>query len=701
MPDHSEVPDRALDEARRLRERLQAIEAREREFDQLRREATLFRELVDQSLGFMCVHDLDGTLRLVNRAAAEALGFRPDEGVGRSLREFLVPEARSQFDAYLERIRASPVDPGLMRVLARDGREQIWLYRNVRQETPGHPPRVLGHAHDVTDRVRAEQALRESERRFRLLADTAPVLIWMCDETGARTFLNRPWLDFTGRSLADSLGEAGWEAVYPADRPRVRRALAEALAARRPLEVEYRLRRVDGEYRWILDRGVPRAAADAGRVGMIGACADVTDARGAREVIERAHDELIRLVAQKTAELEQVNDSLRDEMHRRIRTERHLARTRHLEALGLLAGEVAHAFNNLLTIISGRSQLVLERMDPAPAVRQQVTLIEGTAQRASRLSRQLLAFSRCQLIVPRPADLNTLVADALARLLPLAGNRVEVRLGLDPDLPPVLLGASQIERVLGELIENGRLAMPDGGELAVETARVDLDESFVAVHPGARSGPHARLRIRDTGVGMDEATRARIFEPFFTANPRGVSVGLGLAAVYGIVKQHRGYIDVSSVPGRGTTVDVYVPLAPGVPALARGAELSPAAAIDPGTVLLVDDEDEVRSMACDILEEEGFSVLPAQHPVEALAIGRGHAGPIDVLVTDVVLPEMSGRELADRLRHIRPGLRVVYISGHGADTIARYGMRDPGVVFIPKPLTIDSFVGRVRAVLQG
>src|SRR5215813_1732272 len=290
------------------------------------REGDLFQRLVERSLGLMCIHDLDGTLLFVNPAAAQSLGFRPQDGVGSNLRRFLSASVEGEFDAYLQRIRTNGEDSGFMRLVARDGTERVWMYRNVLHEESGMPPRVLGHAQDVTDRVRAERALRESERRFRLLADTAPVLIWMADPSGRSVFLNRPWLDFTGRSLEEELGEGWIGSIHPEDRDRFREAYREAVAARRTLRLEYRLRRADGEHRWVLGTGVPRMESDGAFTGLIGSCLDITEIRQAREVVEHARDELTIRVAEQTAELRQRNEQLRAEMERRTQIEEELAR---------------------------------------------------------------------------------------------------------------------------------------------------------------------------------------------------------------------------------------------------------------------------------------------------------------------------------------------------------------------------------------
>jgi|HubBroStandDraft_1064217.scaffolds.fasta_scaffold00952_13 two-component system cell cycle sensor histidine kinase/response regulator CckA len=310
--DGTERPASDLADARRRIAELEAIVAERHSAQaELRQEQRLYRELFEDSLGLMCVHDLDGVLLIVNPAAAQSLGFRPQDGVGVNMKSFLAPPVRPLFDAYLDRIRRNRSDAGLMRLVARDGSERIWLYRNVLYEEPAGPPRVLGHAQDITERVRAEEALKESERRFRGMADTAPVFIWISDAEGRCKFVNKGWLDFTGRTLEQELGSGWAEGFHPEDRERCLANFTRAIARRESFQAEYRIRRADGEYRWILDTGTPRFNSAGQFAGHIGSCLDVTEARQDREALRIAHDELAIRVAERTAELLLTNEALR------------------------------------------------------------------------------------------------------------------------------------------------------------------------------------------------------------------------------------------------------------------------------------------------------------------------------------------------------------------------------------------------------
>ncbi len=699
MDTESKSRDQLLEELEVLRRRVAELEARELDRDRLSDRVDLFRRLVEHSLGLMCVHDLDGNLLFVNTAAAQILGFRPEDGVGWNLRTFLPPSVENQFDAYLERIRNNSVDGGLMRLVAKYGTERIWLYRNVLYEEAGKPPRVLGHAQDVTERIHAQQALKESEQRFRLLADTAPVLIWMSDPSGGCAFLNQPWLDFTGGALAEQVGVGWTESIHPGDRDRFVAVYREAVAARTPLQAEFRLRRADGEYRWVLASGVPRIEADGAFAGLIGSCVDITETRQAREVLQAARDELAALVARRTAELEQSNEQLRAEMRHRAQIEEEVARARRIESLGVLAGGIAHEFNNLLTVIVGRSQLMLERFPPAEPARRDVDLIQRMTDRAAALTQQLLAFGGMQVVQPRLVNLNKLVAGL--SLSTVIGERIELTLRLEETLRRASVDPGQLQRVILHLVQNACDAMPDGGQLVLETANVDLDEAFIQTQPDARPGPHVRLTIRDTGAGMDEATRSHVFEPFSTAT-RGVGSELSLAAVYGITKQHGGYIAVESEPDRGTAFLIYLPAAgeAGSPAVGMPSR-GPRGLGGTETVLLVEDEEDVRLLLRDILQLHGYRVIEVNDPEEALSLVERRPEPIHLVLTDVVMGRMSGPGLADRLSAVRPGVKVLWMSGYTAEALRGQGELDAGVALLKKPFTVMSLLGKVREVLGG
>ena len=379
--------------------------------------------------------------------------------------------------------------------------------------------------------------------------------------------------------------------------------------------------------------------------------------------------------------------------------EEQLEQSRKMEAVGRLAGGVAHDFNNLLTAILGYSNLVLDDLEPGHPARADVEQMRRAGESAASLTQQLLAFSRKQILQPQVLDLNQVVTRADSLLQRLIGEHIELVTALDPSVERVSADPGQLEQVILNLALNARDAMPEGGKLTIETGNVELDDAFVQQHGGSSAGRHVMLAVSDTGVGMDAETQTRIFEPFFTTKRRGEGTGLGLATVYGIVTQSGGSIWVYSETGRGTTFKVYFPRASqadvrSLPALRtdglEGTE----------TILLAEDQPEVSAIACAVLERYGYRVLEASNGDQALQILRTHQGPIHLLLSDVVMPSMSGPELARLVQLKQPGIRVLYASGYTDDAIVRHGVLDPGVAFLQKPFTPTALLRKVREVLD-
>ncbi len=381
-------------------------------------------------------------------------------------------------------------------------------------------------------------------------------------------------------------------------------------------------------------------------------------------------------------------------------TQDQLAQASKMEAVGHLAGGVAHDFNNLLMVIMGRSELLLAGLDTGDPNRPALELIEQTAIRAADLTRQLLAFSRKQVLQPRVLDLNAVVSNMSEMLRRLIGEDIALVTVLGPALGHVKADRGQIEQIIMNLAVNARDAMPHGGRLTLETANVDLDAAYARKHVEARPGPHVMLALSDTGIGMDPKTQARIFEPFFTTKGPRKGTGLGLAMVYGIVKQSGGNIWVYSEPGQGTTFKIYLPRIEEAIESAQGRSALAPPLRGMETVLLVEDEDAVRDLARDILQARGYTVLEARHGAEALRISEQHPGPIHLMLTDVVMPEMIGRELADRLAVLRPETKVLYMSGYTDNAVVHHGVLDPGTIFLQKPFTAAVLARKVREILD-
>jgi two-component system, cell cycle sensor histidine kinase and response regulator CckA len=376
-----------------------------------------------------------------------------------------------------------------------------------------------------------------------------------------------------------------------------------------------------------------------------------------------------------------------------------LQQAQKMEAIGRLAGGVAHDFNNLLTVISGYSELVLQNMTPDHEFRTELEEIHHAGAQAASLTRQLLAFSRRQVLQPEVLDVNEIVGRMDRILRRLIGEDIDVVTRLRPKLDLVLADHGQIEQIIMNLVVNARDAMPSGGRLTLETANVTLDDTYVATHPDARSGPHVMIAVSDTGSGMDAETQARIFEPFFTTKERGKGTGLGLSTVYGIVKQSGGNVWVYSEVGRGTTFKLYFPRAEASTPLEQ-VPAGRAPAPTGQTILVVEDQPAVRALITSVLEKAGYRVVAAGDPDGAVSLCRQHDGDIDLLLTDVVLPGADGRELARRVLALRPGVRVVYMSGYTDDAIVHHGVLEPGTAFIEKPITADMLLRKVREYLS-
>jgi two-component system cell cycle sensor histidine kinase/response regulator CckA len=371
-----------------------------------------------------------------------------------------------------------------------------------------------------------------------------------------------------------------------------------------------------------------------------------------------------------------------------------------MEAVGRLAGGIAHDFNNLLTAITGYAELLLSDLEPSNPHRCDVVEIKNAAGRAAALTRQLLAFSRKQLLAPQVLDLNRVVVSMDKLLQRLIGEDVDLITRLGPALGSVKADPGQIEQVILNLAVNARDAMPQGGKLTIETANADIDERYTRQHFAIPPGSYIVLTVSDTGCGMDEAIQSHLFEPFFTTKELGKGTGLGLSTVYGIVTQSGGTIEVHSRPGHGTTFKIYLPRVEAVTARSEAHSATARRIADSSTILLVEDESIVRTLARRVLQQHGYTVLEAQHAADALAIAERHTGPIHLLLTDVVMPEMSGRALAERLAELRPKTPVLYISGYTDSAIVRHGVLAADVILLQKPFTPNDLVHKVHQVLQ-
>jgi PAS domain S-box-containing protein len=506
--------------------------------------------------------------------------------------------------------------------------------------------------------ARLEAQVRSSQDKYRHLMEQANDAIFVLGRDGRVAEANRRAADLLARPAAATVGGRFEEFVAAGDLEHVRAQFQRLLAGGPARFGEVHLVRGDG------------------RQVSVELSAALVEADGERVVLAIGRD-----------------------LTERNRLELQVRQAQKMEAVGRLAGGVAHDFNNLLTIISGYSDLLLDRAGEDEAMRELLAEITKASERAAGLTRQLLAFSRQRVQVPRVLDLNAVVTDITTLMGRLIGADVRLQTRLAPDTGPVRADAGQLEQVLMNLAVNARDAMPHGGTLAVETGNAELDEEDVRDHPGLRPGRYSVLTVRDTGMGMDEATLARVFEPFFTTKGEK-GTGLGLATVYGIITRSGGHIELTSEPGRGTTFRIYLPRAEG--RAAPGSARPPTADLPRGreTVLLVEDEEAVRALARHVLRDCGYTVLEAPDGEEALRVAAAHGGPIDLLATDVVMPRLGGRELAQRLLPARPGTRLLYMSGYANDQQLQSAGAGGPAAFLQKPFMPRDLAQKVREVLD-
>jgi PAS domain S-box-containing protein len=517
-------------------------------------------------------------------------------------------------------------------------------------------------------RLLAERAARESEARFVALVQHASDVITIVTPGGKLLYTSPSLEPVFGYKTSDLLGRPLLELIHADDKQRAMDAIAAICEGPgKTGSVELRVRHRDES--WLdVEAVATNLLHEPNVTGIVVNSRNITERKKAEE-------------------------ALRD-------SEEKFRQSQKMEAVGQLAGGVAHDFNNLLAVIVGYTDMLLRRLSPAGDERtiRQIEEIQKAGNRATTLTRQLLAFSRKQVLQPKILDLNAVVRDMDNMMRRLIGEHIEMHTRLNADWSTVKADPGQIEQVLMNLVVNARDAMPDGGSLTIETANVDLDAAFFKDPRPVESGPYVMMAVSDTGQGMSAEIQSHIFEPFFTTKEKGKGTGLGLSTVYGIIQQSGGSVSVYSEPGHGTTFKIYLPR---VARSGQVAEGKPEKAVPGGneTVLLVEDEESVRHMAHEILQLNGYSVLDASNGNEAVTVSQQHHGVIELMVTDVVMPLLGGRELAEKLALTRPDMRVLYMSGYTDDAIVRHGVLDGRASFLEKPFTPDGFARKIREVL--
>jgi PAS domain S-box-containing protein len=525
---------------------------------------------------------------------------------------------------------------------------------------------------DLGEARAAQAALRISEERLRQAVRVTQIGIYDHDQRADTLYWSPEQRSIFGFGVEEPVTLQGFlECLYAEDGPRIGEAVQRAHdpAGDGTFDIEYRIVRRDGAVRWISNRGQTFFEGEGAArrpVRSVGAIADITDRHKAEE--DRA-----RLQAQ-------------------------LAHAQRLDSLGRLAGGVAHDFNNMLHVIIGFAELLRARVRQDEVLSGHVGEIERAARRAGEVTRQLLAFSRKQVISPVPSNLGALVAGTAATLGRLIGEDIALRVVADEGLWTVNVDPAQVDQILINLAVNARDAMPGGGKLTIETANVTLDEAYCRSHVGATPGQYVVLAVSDDGVGMDGETLSHLFEPFFTTKEVGKGTGLGLATIHGIVEQSRGFINVYSEVGRGTTIKIYLPRGTGGASPVEQPP-EPLGSAGGGRVLVVEDDESVRRLTAAIVESLGYQVIATGSPAEAIELCAGGDPPIDVVLTDVIMPGISGKELRARLQSLRPGLKVVFTSAYTANVVANQGILEEDVSFIPKPFGMTDLARKLREAL--
>jgi two-component system cell cycle sensor histidine kinase/response regulator CckA len=666
----SYFPIEGPDGVNRVASVIRDITERKRAEEVLRESEEKFRDLYDNApLGYH-EYDKEGLITKVNHTDIEMLGYTAEEMIGQPIWKLNVGEeiVREQVLAKL----AGTLPPGkeLERTYRRkDGTTfPVLIEDRLILDEKGRIKGIRCTIQDITERKRAEEVLRESEEKFQKLFNEAPVGYMDFDREGRITQVIRTELTMLGYTAEEMLGQPLWKFIVEeeAAHQTIKAKLSGSIQCGEPFERNYR--RKDGTTLPVVIEDALIRDAEGRITGIHSTIRDVTE-------LKRAEEE-------KAALQEQLRQSQK------------------MEAIGQLAGGIAHDFNNLLTIIKGYSQLSLIELKEGDPLKGNIEEIQKASQKAADLTHHLLAFSRRQVMEMKILDLNTLLKDLDKMLRRVIGEDIELLTLLADDLWRVKADPGQMEQVVMNLAVNARDAMPSGGRLTIETANVELDNAYARAHIGATPGRYVMLSVNDTGVGMTQEIKERAFDPFFTTKEKGKGTGLGLSTAYGIVKQSGGNIWVYSEPGRGTTFKIYLPVVDEPLDELREKIVGEELPHGSETVLVVEDEEKVRKLTVEILGGQGYRVLDASNGDDALVISEKHDGPIHLILVDVVMPGMSGSELAKRLASLRPQTKILYMSGYTDNAIIHHGVLVQGVNYIQKPFTIEGLTRKVREVLD-
>jgi PAS domain S-box-containing protein len=664
----------AISNTRLLQQAQEELAERTQAAEQLRYQASLLANVSDAIIST----DLEDKIRSWNRAAEVIYGWSAAEVIGKRMDD-IVPTTALDADV-IQEFRQVGQWCGAVAQMTKAGRKRVILSSvTLLHDAAGEPTGAVAVNRDITAQVQTTTALQASQQLIQSTLDSLRAHICVLDETGTIIAVNNLWKAFAqanGASI-EKVGEGvNYLHVCEATQGEERSA-ALAFAAGVQAVVRGECDYFEAEYpchspqeqRWFMERVTP----------LIGS---PTTAR--RVVI--AHENITAL-----KQLEAANEQLTAQFYQ----------AQKMESIGRLAGGIAHDFNNLLMPILGYAALGMRKVGANSQSYTDFKRIKEAGERAAGLTRQILAFSRQQMLEMKILDLNQVIARFVPMLQRLIGEDIVLETCLAAGLPSIKADEGQLDQVLLNLAINARDAMVEGGTLTIETMPVTIDETYAASHIDVQPGAYALLAVSDTGDGMDAATQQRIFEPFFTTKPPGQGTGLGLATVFGIVKQHQGTIWVYSEVGHGTTFKLYLPLVEGPHAPAELVQPAVAAFDGSETVLLVEDETSVRQLIAEILREQGYHVLETGEPQQGVNLAAAYAGPIHLLLSDVIMPQMNGHKLYQQLVAMRPELKVLFISGYTDNIITMGDVPTAGIAFLQKPFTLESLLLKIRTVLRG
>lgn len=538
--------------------------------------------------------------------------------------------------------------------------EQHILLANVKRVAIAGGTRLYT-CRDITDRRQAEEELKKEREYSAQIIDAAPVMIRVLDREGITLFANPAVTRLTGYSPEELIGTNWWQLLYPGDQhAQVDRILPRIMSGD-VQSYQMTLTTQSGDTRTIAWTSVCRFDERGEVANIIGIGNDVTE---------------------------------------RNRLEEQLQQSQRLESIGRMVGGIAHDFNNLLTVVLGNGEFALDQVSESDPVAEPLRDIVEAANRAAALTNQLLAFGRRQVLSPRAINVNELIESVHRFMRRVIGEDVDLVLRLAPEVSPIHADPVHMEQILLNLVLNARDAMPEGGRLTIQTQNVELDESYTSLHDGLKPGGYVQIAVADTGTGMVPEVRARLFEPFFTTKPTGKGSGMGLATVFGIIKQSEGHIAVYSEPGHGSTFKVYLPRSPEFAATDQPEDTPSDDTRIAHSILLVEDDDSLRKLTRRMLDDLGYQVFEAANGAEAMALSRQLSQTIDVLLTDVIMPQMGGRELAERIRRESPGIKILYMSGYTDDSVLRQESTEAAFAFLSKPFSRKDLQNKLRSLFE-